>query len=68
MTHMSIMPEGELLKSAIKWISEERQDSPDKHTSQLIDEASVKFDLSPNDAEFLARLIRDGEEILASEG
>jgi hypothetical protein len=32
----TIMPEGEELRKAVKWISEERQDNPDKKISELI--------------------------------
>jgi hypothetical protein len=50
---MSILPEGEQLRRSIKWISDQRVDDPDAKLSQLIEQASLKFDLSPKDAEFL---------------
>jgi len=53
--NMSILPEGELLRRAVRWISEERQEKKDANLAKLIDEACVKFDLSPTDAEFLIR-------------
>jgi hypothetical protein len=49
----TVMPQGEDLRKAVKWISEERQGSPAKKLAKLIEEASVKFDLSPADGEFL---------------
>ncbi len=52
---MSILPEGEDLRKAVKWIDEMLQDKTEKSTSELINEASIKFDLSPNDQEFLMR-------------
>ena len=52
---MSILPEGELLRRAVRWISEELQEKKDANLAKLIDEACVKFDLSPTDAEFLIR-------------
>jgi len=52
---MSILPEGELLRRAVKWISEELQEKKDANLAKLINEACVKFDLSPTDAEFLIR-------------
>ncbi|MBC2715357.1 MAG: hypothetical protein HF978_08620 [Desulfobacteraceae bacterium] len=52
---MSILPEGEDLRKAIKWIDEILQDKTDKSISELICEASLKFDLPPNDQEFLFR-------------
>ncbi len=46
----SILPERENLRRAIRWISEQ-----DKPTLQVIEEASVRFDLSPADGSFLIR-------------
>ncbi len=50
---MSILPEGEQLRRAVKWISDERLENPDARLFKLIEDACLKFDLSPNDAEFL---------------
>ncbi len=52
---MSILPEGEDLRKAIKWIDEMLQDKTEQSTAELISEASLKFDLPPNDQEFLFR-------------
>ena len=52
---MSIQPEGEDLRKAVKWISEERKFSPEKELKTIIEEACLKFDLSPMDADFLLR-------------
>jgi hypothetical protein len=54
---MSIQPDGEDLRNAIRWISEMRQDEPQKTSRELIDAACVKFDLSPLDADHLARYL-----------
>jgi len=58
---MSIQPEGEDLRRAIKWISEMRQEEPDKSLTRLVEEAGAKFDLPPKDQEFLYRFIRQNE-------
>ena len=58
---MSIQPEGEDLRRAIKWISEMRQEEPDKTLTRLVEEAGAKFDLPPKDQEFLYRFIRHNE-------
>ena len=50
---MSILPEGEQLRRAIKWISDCRLDDPDASLFRLIQEAGLKFDLSPKDQEKL---------------
>ena len=52
---MNILPEGEQLRKAIKWISDERIDNPGTSLSKLIGDASLKFDLPPKDAEFVTR-------------
>jgi hypothetical protein len=54
---MSILPEGEQLRRAVKWISDERIDNPGASLSALIGKACLKFDLPPKDAEFLAHFI-----------
>jgi len=59
---MSIQPEGEQLRKAVRWISEERQSRESIKLSELIEEASVKFDLSPKDEEFLIRFFVETEQ------
>jgi hypothetical protein len=56
---MSILPEGEQLRKAIKWISDERQDNPGAALFALIEKACLKFDLPPKDEEFLMRFFTD---------
>lgn len=58
---MSILPEGEQLRKAVRWISEERQSREGTNLVKLIDEACVKFDLSPADTEFLMRFFTKEE-------
>ena len=53
----TIQPEGEDLRKAVKWISEERKYGPAKKDSKLIEEACFKFNLSPMDAEYLAKFL-----------
>jgi len=54
---MSIQPDGEDLRKAVKWISEERKYGPEKKPIKLIEEACLKFDLSPKDAESLTNFV-----------
>ena len=56
---MSILPEGEQLRKAVRWISEERQSREDANLAKLISEACIKFDLSPADTEFLGRFFAE---------
>ena len=55
----TIQPEEEKIRKATKWLLEERKYSPDKSTAKMIEEACMKFDLSPKDAEFLQRFINN---------
>jgi len=54
---MGIQPEGEDLRKAVKWISEERKYNPGTTTKALIEDASVKFNLSPKEEDFLLRTL-----------
>ncbi|MEW6714349.1 MAG: hypothetical protein AB1306_04590 [Nitrospirota bacterium] len=56
---MSILPEGEQLRRAIKWISDERTENPGASLSKLIGDACLKFDLPPKDAETLMRFVTE---------
>ncbi len=48
-----ILPEGEGLRAALRWLAERRQADADTPRTKLIDEAALKFDLSPVEVEFL---------------
>jgi hypothetical protein len=52
---MSIQPEGEDLRKAVKWISDQRNLDNKKELRELINDASLKFNLSPKDEAFLSR-------------
>ncbi len=54
---MSILPEGEQLRRAIKWISDVHTENPATSLTKLIEDACLKFDLPPKDAESLARFL-----------
>jgi len=49
----TIIPEGEDIQRAIKWISANRDENPSQSKNKLIEQAVFKFDLSPKDADFL---------------
>jgi hypothetical protein len=53
-----ILPEGEDLRRAVKWISGNLQVDPNRSVQPLVDEAIFKFDLSPKDGEFLMGFFR----------
>jgi len=58
---MSIQPEGEDLRKAVKWVSEELKANAGASLQKLVQEASLRFNLSPADGEFLARFVKEGE-------
>ncbi len=53
----TIMPEGEKIRKAVRWVSEKRQQEPDKSPSAIADEAILQFDLDPNESEYLIRFV-----------
>jgi len=60
-TNMSILPEGEQLRKAVKWLSDQRTEQPSVPLYTLIEKACLKFDLTPKDEEFLMKYITEGE-------
>jgi hypothetical protein len=54
----NIQPEGEELRKAVKWISDERKYGAEKTLLKLIEKASLKFDLSPVDEEYLINFFK----------
>lgn len=55
----TVQPDSENIRRATKWLLEERKYSPETPVSKLIEEACRKFDLSPMEAEFLQRFVKD---------
>ena len=55
----TIMPEGDHIRNAVKWISEEKQNTPGKSITTLMDEAAMRFNLSPKETESLTRILKD---------
>jgi hypothetical protein len=47
----------ESVKHALEWISLERRDRPDAKLGELIEQASIRFDLSPAEEEFLLQAL-----------
>jgi hypothetical protein len=57
-----LLPDGEDLRRAIKWISGNLQENSDQPVMPLVNEAVFKFDLSPRDADFLIRFYAQGNK------
>ncbi|HEU4383445.1 MAG TPA: hypothetical protein VFR85_08085 [Anaeromyxobacteraceae bacterium] len=48
-----VLPHGESLRRAVRWLDEEVRARPAAPRTKLIDEAAARFDLSPLQVEFL---------------
>lgn len=57
-----LLPEGDDLRRAVKWISDRLQDDPASPLGPLVSEATFKFDLSPKDGDFLLRFFTQKPE------
>ena len=53
-----MMPEGAAIRKAVQWISKLREEG-NVHLATLIDQACVRFNLSPKDCEFLHRFFTE---------
>jgi hypothetical protein len=58
---MSILPQGEKLRKAVKWISDKKQYESETDLNKLIQQAGLKFNLSPKEEAYLERFIKEGE-------
>lgn len=54
----AMMPQGEDIRRAVKWIAENLEANPEQTRIKLIEQAVFKFDLSPLDTEFLMNFFR----------
>ena len=50
-----LLPEGESLRRAVRWISDRRREDPQLKLGKVIDEAAFRFDLSPIESDWLWR-------------
>lgn len=68
---MTVIGHSEVLKRAVRWISEQRRERPKARLNELLSEAGPRFNLSPGDQEGLARLLRENDaagDAASSEG
>jgi hypothetical protein len=49
-----IQGQGESLRRALRWLSERRLEEPTAPRLKLVEEAALRFDLTPAEADFLA--------------
>lgn len=55
----TIIPQNELLRRALEYIDERAREHPDASLASLLDEAGMRFNLSPLDTASLERFIRE---------
>lgn len=55
----SLIPQNELVRKAAAFIAEERATSSGKDLAVLLDEAGMRFNLTPLDAQALERIFRE---------
>jgi hypothetical protein len=55
----TIMPKGERVRQAVKFISAERMEDDKKSIGKLIQEASRKYNLSPKEEQDLVNFYRE---------
>lgn len=61
MNDETTQPHGEKLRKTIKWISETQLDHPEIKRREIIQQAQIRFNLSPKDCEFLNKNFSSGE-------
>ncbi|MEG6501833.1 MULTISPECIES: hypothetical protein [unclassified Desulfovibrio] len=59
----TIMPQSELVRKAAAYLAEERARDPRKSLALLLDEAGMRFNLTPLDAMSLERLFRKSDTV-----
>ena len=55
---MTVHPEGESLRRAVRWISGQLQDDPECRVASLVNDATLRFDLTPLESEYLLSFYR----------
>jgi hypothetical protein len=59
---MSLLPDGEELRRAMRLVSEHLQDDPDQPLGPLVQQAIFTCNLSPRDSEALIEFYRQAKE------
>ena len=57
----TVIPQSESLKRAVKWASDCLKQDPDREKFAIIQDAVLRFDLSPKDEQFLYNFYRPSE-------
>ncbi len=54
----TVIPEGDTIRKAVKWVEEQLLENPNANRAKLAEQAALKFDLTPKDTLFLERFFR----------
>lgn len=52
-------PQGEKLRRAVRWVSDQLREHENQPLMRLVNEATLRFDLTPREGEFLIEFYRD---------
>ena len=55
---MAELPKGESLRRAVRWISSRLDEDPAQDPKRLVNDATLRFDLTPREAEYLFEFYR----------
>jgi hypothetical protein len=55
----TIMPEAGAVRKAVQWVSKMREEGGKTSLAALIEQASIRFNLSPKDGDFLHRFFSE---------
>ncbi len=58
----TIQPKGEKMRQAVKWISENLKEDEKRPVYRLIQDASLRFTLSPKEEDFLRSFYEEGSD------
>ena len=64
---MSVHPEGESLRRAVRWISGHLAEDAEQPLPPLVDSATLRFDLTPRESEYLYAFYRNAKASAADD-
>ncbi len=64
---MSVHPEGESLRRAVRWISGHLEEDAEQPLRPLVESATLRFDLTPREFEYLYGFYRNAKTATADD-
>jgi len=59
---MGIKPEGDRVRTALRWVSDQLKQDPSRVIVLLVDQAAMKFDLTPKESTELLQFYMAGKQ------